>query len=100
MLLYETFKNNISIVEYKPYHLIINQNESRDANIQVISTMLKKITKQKWTVEVNNYRKGIVYGIHENDLIEQDKIHLRNNKLVRKIMKDFPELKINDIKDL
>jgi hypothetical protein len=96
--LYQSLRNEVSIIEYADGHLIINSQQSTAKNVQKIGAKINELTGHHWNVSINDNRDGIIYGINHKLKLEQHNKELLNHQLVRKITEIFPELEIDDIK--
>ncbi|WP_323733265.1 DNA polymerase III subunit gamma/tau [Candidatus Bandiella euplotis] len=98
MMLCHTIKHDLFIVEFKMGYMKIDASNSLQYNKQELLKKLKAATGIDWVIESNNLEPGINYGQEEDKRIKAKKDHIKNNSLVKEILKSFPETEISDIR--
>ena len=86
----------MDIVSFEDGRIKLNNNNSQ--NLRSIRENLEKITQRPWVFEFDDSQKGISPGKQEYEANKANIRNIKENKLVKSILKNFPELQIDDIK--
>ncbi len=100
-ILHTKLYNDVSLVSFKEGEVIINSSKISDKSFnRTVAKLISLWTGRIW--QVNSSSSNIGKSLQEEDIINQQKEIeiMKNNPLVKKIIKEFPESKIHSIAEL
>ena len=96
-MLLHTIKNDISIIQFNRGFIKVGKNSKCIKKID-IQKKLNRVTGLHWTIDIDSSKCGTIYAKKDIFYIQKRKKEVSNNELVQKILKSFPDTKIDAIK--